>query len=152
MKHAVEKCVKYNSCALFCGQDEGSQLESRDENKMWLVRHLEITRQLMIDDLKVVKVSFCVSVCLPPSPPPPLFISCFLFSSYPPTLCLFSLHPPLIHKHTFHPLLHSNNSFKVWIVHKFITVMLFDSTDPLILLRSQSSWGGPGHRREVTMN
>lgn len=35
---------------------EGSQLESRDENKMWLVRHLEILRQLMIDDLKVVKV------------------------------------------------------------------------------------------------
>ena len=35
---------------------EGSQLESRVENKMWLVRHLEILRQLMIDDLKVVKV------------------------------------------------------------------------------------------------
>ncbi|KAK7487302.1 hypothetical protein BaRGS_00021391 [Batillaria attramentaria] len=43
---------------------EGSQLESRDENKMWLVRHLEITRQLMIDDLKVVKT------LLPPVCPP----------------------------------------------------------------------------------
>ena len=41
----------------FVARIEGSQLESRDENKMWLVRHLEITRQLMIDDLKVVKVS-----------------------------------------------------------------------------------------------
>ncbi|PVD32690.1 hypothetical protein C0Q70_08135 [Pomacea canaliculata] len=43
---------------------EGSQLESRDENKMWLVRHLEILRQLMIDDLKVVKT------LLPPVCPP----------------------------------------------------------------------------------
>lgn len=43
---------------------EGSQLESRDQNKMWLVRHLEITRQLMIDDLKVVKT------LLPPVCPP----------------------------------------------------------------------------------
>lgn len=43
---------------------EGSQLESREEHKMWLVRHLEITRQLMIDDLKVVKT------LLPPVCPP----------------------------------------------------------------------------------
>ncbi|BFZ21284.1 hypothetical protein BsWGS_24323 [Bradybaena similaris] len=43
---------------------EGSQLETRDQNKMWLVRHLEITRQLMIDDLKVVKT------LLPPVFPP----------------------------------------------------------------------------------
>ena len=40
---------------------EGSQLETRDQNKMWLVRHLEITRQIMIDDLRVVKVKVDVS-------------------------------------------------------------------------------------------
>ncbi|KAK3576091.1 hypothetical protein CHS0354_032215 [Potamilus streckersoni] len=33
---------------------EGNQAEDREVNKMWLVRHLEITRQLMIEDLKVV--------------------------------------------------------------------------------------------------
>ncbi|KAK6167587.1 hypothetical protein SNE40_021578 [Patella caerulea] len=43
---------------------EGSQLEDRESNKMWLVRHLEITRQLMVDDLKVVKT------LLPPLFPP----------------------------------------------------------------------------------
>jgi len=43
---------------------EGSQLEDRDSNKMWLVRHLEITRQIMIEDLKVVKT------LLPPVFPP----------------------------------------------------------------------------------
>ncbi|KAK3774856.1 hypothetical protein RRG08_008405 [Elysia crispata] len=43
---------------------EGSQLETRDQNKMWLVRHLEITRQIMIDDLRVVKT------LLPPVFPP----------------------------------------------------------------------------------
>ncbi|CAL1537794.1 unnamed protein product [Lymnaea stagnalis] len=47
---------------------EGSQLETRDQNKMWLVRHLEITRQLMIDDLKVVKASS--HTLLPPVFPP----------------------------------------------------------------------------------
>ncbi|ESO86075.1 hypothetical protein LOTGIDRAFT_235649 [Lottia gigantea] len=43
---------------------EGSQLEDRQTNNMWLVRHLELTRQLMIDDLKVVKTM------LPPLFPP----------------------------------------------------------------------------------
>ncbi|CAG5114739.1 unnamed protein product, partial [Candidula unifasciata] len=58
-----ERCfeVLQNSIA---GRIEGSQLETRDQNKMWLVRHLEITRQLMIDDLKVVKT------LLPPVFPP----------------------------------------------------------------------------------
>lgn len=32
-------------------------MEEREENKMWLVRHLEVTRKLVIDDLRVVKVS-----------------------------------------------------------------------------------------------
>jgi len=35
---------------------EGNQLEDRQSNKMWLVRHLELTRQIMIEDLRVVKV------------------------------------------------------------------------------------------------
>lgn len=36
---------------------EGNQFEDRSINKMWLVRHLEVTRQLMLEDLKVVKVN-----------------------------------------------------------------------------------------------
>ncbi|XP_023231105.1 exocyst complex component 3-like [Centruroides sculpturatus] len=43
---------------------EGNQLEERAENKMWLVRHLEVTRQLVIEDLRVVKTA-CVP-CFPP--------------------------------------------------------------------------------------
>ena len=42
----------------------GSQLEDRSITKMWLVRHLEITRQLILDDLKVVKC--CFVPCFPP--------------------------------------------------------------------------------------
>lgn len=35
---------------------EGSQLEDRTIDKMWLVRHLELIRQNMVGDLRVVKV------------------------------------------------------------------------------------------------
>ena len=35
---------------------EGNQMEDREGHKMWLVRHLEVTRQIMVDDLKVAKV------------------------------------------------------------------------------------------------
>lgn len=35
---------------------EGNQMEDRTTNKMWLVRHLEVTRQLVLEDFRVVKV------------------------------------------------------------------------------------------------
>ncbi|CAB0008656.1 unnamed protein product [Nesidiocoris tenuis] len=34
---------------------EGTQPESRASNKMWLVMHLELTRQLILEDLRVVR-------------------------------------------------------------------------------------------------
>lgn len=43
---------------------EGNQMEDRDTHKMWLVRHLEVTRQIMMEDLKVAKS------LLPPVFPP----------------------------------------------------------------------------------
>ena len=37
-------------------------MEDRTVTKMWLVRHLEVIRQLVIEDLRVVKVqTMCVS-------------------------------------------------------------------------------------------
>ncbi|GIY80455.1 exocyst complex component 3 [Caerostris darwini] len=43
---------------------EGNQFEDRSGNKMWLVTHLEMTRQIIVEDLRVVK-SACVP-CFPP--------------------------------------------------------------------------------------
>ncbi|XP_014281696.1 exocyst complex component 3 [Halyomorpha halys] len=43
---------------------EGTQVEERSSNKMWLVVHLELTRQLLLEDLKVVK-TLC-EPCFPP--------------------------------------------------------------------------------------
>nr|CAG4640730.1 EOG090X03GO [Eulimnadia texana] len=43
---------------------EGNQFEDRHDNKMWLVRHLEVTRLLVVEDLRVVK-----TLCLPCFPP-----------------------------------------------------------------------------------
>ena len=33
-------------------------MEDRSATKMWLVRHLEVTRQIMLEDLRVATVSF----------------------------------------------------------------------------------------------
>lgn len=43
---------------------EGTQVEERSSNKMWLVMYLELTRQLILEDLRVVK-TLC-GPCFPP--------------------------------------------------------------------------------------
>ena len=43
---------------------EGNQLETRAENKMWLVRHLEVIRIVMLEDLKIAKKHLVH--CFPP--------------------------------------------------------------------------------------
>ena len=40
------------------------QLDSREDNKMWLVRHLELIRQITLKDLRIAK-----SLCQPVFPP-----------------------------------------------------------------------------------
>ena len=43
---------------------EGTQVDEREDNKHWLIRYLELTRQLILEDLRVVK-TLCVP-CFPP--------------------------------------------------------------------------------------
>lgn len=43
---------------------EGTQVDNRESNKMWLVMHLELSRQLILEDLRVVK-TLC-GPCFPP--------------------------------------------------------------------------------------
>lgn len=43
---------------------EGTQVEERKDNKLWLIRYLELTRILILEDLRVVK-TLCVP-CFPP--------------------------------------------------------------------------------------
>ncbi|KAF7283803.1 hypothetical protein GWI33_022843 [Rhynchophorus ferrugineus] len=42
---------------------EGTQVEEREDNKLWLIRYLELIRQLILEDLRVVK-TLCVP-CFP---------------------------------------------------------------------------------------
>ena len=44
---------------------EGNQFEEREDNKLWLIRHLEVIRLLVLEDMKVIQ-SLCVP-CFPPS-------------------------------------------------------------------------------------
>lgn len=44
---------------------EGTQVNDRSDNKMWLVTYLELCRQLILEDLRVIK-TLCVP-CFPPS-------------------------------------------------------------------------------------
>lgn len=43
---------------------EGTHIDEREDNKLWLVKYLELTRQLILEDLRVVK-TLCVP-CFPP--------------------------------------------------------------------------------------
>lgn len=43
---------------------EGTQVDEKEDNKLWLVRYLEIARQLILEDLRVVK-----TLCQPCFPP-----------------------------------------------------------------------------------
>lgn len=43
---------------------EGTQIDEKEDNKLWLVKYLELTRQLILEDLRVVK-TLCVP-CFPP--------------------------------------------------------------------------------------
>lgn len=43
---------------------EGTQIEERSDNKLWLVRYLELIRLLILEDLRVVK-----TLCIPCFPP-----------------------------------------------------------------------------------
>ncbi|XP_061703941.1 exocyst complex component 3 [Cydia pomonella] len=43
---------------------EGTRVDEREDNKLWLVKYLELTRQLVLEDLRVVK-TLCVP-CFPP--------------------------------------------------------------------------------------
>jgi len=56
---SVDVCVcsiDYKSVGGCVCSIEANQMEDRAMNKMWLVRHLEVTRQLVLEDLRVVKV------------------------------------------------------------------------------------------------
>eukprot|EP00918_Siedleckia_nematoides_P052359 GHVU01114441.1.p1 GENE.GHVU01114441.1~~GHVU01114441.1.p1 ORF type:complete len:748 (+),score=92.77 GHVU01114441.1:239-2482(+) len=43
----------------------GNQIDDREGDKLWLVKHLEVTRQIVLQDLQVVKTQ--VEPCFPPT-------------------------------------------------------------------------------------
>lgn len=55
---------------------EGNQLETRDKNKMWLVRHLEVIRMVMLEHLRIAKHH------LEPAFPPKYYIFQYTFSLF----------------------------------------------------------------------
>ena len=62
------------SCNLLYFRIEGSQMADRTTDKMWLVCHLEVIRQLTVEDLRVIKVRYpCLSIP---------FLDKILFSSF----------------------------------------------------------------------
>lgn len=62
-KNWRNKAFEVLECAV--GQRvEGTRVDEREDNKHWLIRYLELTRQLILEDLRVVK-TLCVP-CFPP--------------------------------------------------------------------------------------
>jgi len=62
-KEVKIKCLKrLHDCV--SQKIEANQLEIREENKMWLVRHLEVIRIIMLEDLRLAKHHFVP--CFPP--------------------------------------------------------------------------------------
>jgi len=49
---------------IFCRRVESDVYDSRETDKMWLVKHLEILRQTVVEDLRVARY-----LCLPCFPP-----------------------------------------------------------------------------------
>ncbi|CAH2076344.1 unnamed protein product, partial [Iphiclides podalirius] len=62
-KNWRSKAFEVLECAV-AQRIEGTRVDEREDNKLWLIRYLELTRQLILEDLRVVK-TLCVP-CFPP--------------------------------------------------------------------------------------
>ncbi|XP_041985818.1 exocyst complex component 3 [Aricia agestis] len=62
-KNWRNKAFEVLECAV-AQRVEGTRVDEREDNKLWLIRYLELTRQLILEDLRVVK-TLCVP-CFPP--------------------------------------------------------------------------------------
>ncbi len=51
-----------NLFVVFCFSIEGNQLETRDEDKYWLTRHLEMCRQIFLRDFRIITVEISYSI------------------------------------------------------------------------------------------